>query len=228
MKIDVVLVCCYVVASIFHFTRRRKAMKSDLYTLGKKLLIFFLFATFVAVALAVIYLDISVFKPEMSEDSNIEMLQEGILIVTVLMYGFMAKKDLSMRPALLLAGGFFACMFIREWDSVFTRYGLHWLPFALAVTAACIFYAARNLERAVRGMVRFAETQPFMMIMVGVVTILLFSRIFGMSVLWQSLLGDSYERWVKTFAEESLELFGYVQCFTGTLLYMLSSRKQRA
>ena len=47
----------------------------------------------------------------------------------------------------------------------------------------------------------------------GLLTVLVFSRLFGSNYLWEPLMGEEYIRCAKNMAEEGLELLGYL--FTG-------------
>ena len=98
----------------------------------------------------------------------------------------------------MLVGGFFLCMLIREMDFAFDAlwHGA-WVWFALAVALVCLWYAAAH-----RGAARPADfvTHPgYGMMCAGLLCILVFSRLFGMSVLWQTLMLDGYNRVVKTW-----------------------------
>ena len=42
------------------------------------------------------------------------------------------------------------------------------------------------------------------------VLVLIFAQLFGQRVMWQALMGDNYERLVKTATQETCELVGYL------------------
>lgn len=215
------------------FTQMRRtwkefSAKEDLLLLKSKLFGFILGAAVIVLAFAAIYLDINIVGSASSEASITEAVQEFLLLVCAVIYCALARKNKDMRPALVLVGGFFMCMLIRELDAWFGDNGLHWLPPALLVAGLSIFYAARRLTQSIHGLARFSENQSFTLLMSGLVTVLVFSRLFGMKAVWVGLLGPDYPRWVKIFAEEGLELFGYAQCFLATVYYAwLNLREKR-
>lgn len=204
-------------------------MKKDLLILADKALVFVLCAVAILLAMAAIHLDINMFSGKLSELSFTELSQELLLVIMVALYACHAVKNSEMRPAFVLVAGFFACMLLRELDSWFGMAGLHWLPPVVLTAGLCIFYAAKRPRKTLRGLVRFTETQPFALIMSGLLTILVFSRLFGMKAIWIGMMGEDFSYLVKTFAEEGVELFGYVQCFLGSAFYtQLEWRKKRA
>lgn len=203
-------------------------MKENMLNLANKLLGFTLASALALLAVLAMHLDINIFDTGLQEVSFTEGMQEGLLLVTVLLYLFLARKNAEMRPALVLVAGFFACMFIRELDSFFSFLGLHWLPLALLAAGAAIFYAAKRPQSTLGGLVKFSETQPFALLMGGLLTVLVFSRLFGMKSLWIGLLGQDYPRPVKNFAEEGIELFGYVQCFFASACYAFQECRSKA
>lgn len=204
-------------------------MKKDLLLLLDTVLGFVLGAVAVLMAVATIHLDINNIGSTMSEESLTEAMQEIILLIIVATYAWLAWKNAKMRPALVLVAGFFACMLLRELDYWFGLAGLHWLPPTALTAALCVFYAARKPREAVRGLARFTEAKPFAALMTGLLTVLVFSRLFGMKAIWIGLLGDDYPRQIKIFAEEGVELFGYIQCFLATAFYaLLEWRKKRS
>ena len=121
----------------------------------------------------------------------------------------------------MLVGGFFLCMLIREMDFAFDAlwHGA-WVWFALAVALVCLWYAARHIAATLRGLADFVTHPGYGMMCAGLLCILVFSRLFGMSVLWQTLMLDGYNRVVKNMVEEGCELLGYGLCLLATLSYM--------
>lgn len=207
-------------------------MKEDLLLLLTHALRFMFCAVVVLLLMVAIYLDIHLLgsaatELAMSERSVTEVTQEILLLIIVAIYAYVSWENKKMRPALVLVGGFFACMFLREMDYWFGLAGLHWLPPVVAVAALCIFYAAKRPEATVSGLARFVEMQHFAALMNGLLTVLVFSRLFGMSAVWNSLLGNDFPRWVKIFAEEGVELLGYSQCFLATFFYARLERREK-
>lgn len=77
-----------------------------------------------------------------------------------------------------------------------------------------------GIAATLRGLADFVTHPGYGMMCAGLLCILVFSRLFGMSVLWQTLMLDGYNRVVKNMVEEGCELLGYGLCLLATLSYM--------
>ncbi|WP_231472338.1 hypothetical protein [Pseudoxanthomonas suwonensis] len=62
---------------------------------------------------------------------------------------------------------------------------------------------------------------------IGLVLLLIYSRLFGMTALWEGLLADSYVRVVKNAAEECTELLGYTLVMASALTYAAQRLHER-
>jgi hypothetical protein len=91
-----------------------------------------------------------------------------------------------------------------------------WPAFALA--AACILHALRRPAETLSQLARFVRWRWFPILLVGVVIVLAYSRLFGMSMLWHSMLSADCWRLAKTAMEESSELLGYMLIMFSALL----------
>lgn len=202
-------------------------MKKDVQLLLYNAACFIISAIAIIIIMIVMHIDISIVNSYMSEESFTEAMQELTLLAIIAIYARMAWKNQKMRPAFVLIAGFFACMFWREMDYWFGLMGFHWLPLVVVTAGACIYYAARQFEKTVHGLARFSQTKSFVLVMAGILTILVFSRLYGMKIIWIGLMGENYERWVKIFAEEGLELFGYTLCLLGSIFYALNERRNK-
>ncbi|EOW9564629.1 transporter, partial [Enterobacter hormaechei] len=56
----------------------------------------------------------------------------------------------------------------------------------------------------------------------GLLAVLVFSRLFGMQVLWHDILEHGYMRVVKNVVEEGSESFGYMLCLAASLGYYVT------
>lgn len=179
-----------------------------------------------ALVILAIYLDVSWLDNGIKEDSLTEISQEIILTIIVALYLWQAAKDRNRRSAMTLIAGFFFCMLIREMDFLFDMLAHgSWVWFALAAAAVSIGYNARNASGAVAQMVQFMRHPAYGMMLSGLLCVLIFSRLFGMSHLWQAIMQEGFNRIVKNMVEEGVELFGYMLCFASTIWYVCSKRK---
>lgn len=177
----------------------------------------FLSLAIVAVVLC-LHIDVNIFKNGISEYSFTEIIQESILAIIVLTHILRAIKSSSMRQCNVLIAGFFSAMLIRELDAIFDliSHG-SWVWFALLVSFATLIYVFRNPQQALNELAAYTEKPSYGLMISGLLAILIFSRVFGMSILWQSILQDGYVREVKNMVEEGSELFGYMLCLTATM-----------
>lgn len=195
-------------------------MSDDIKTITVKLAAFLGCAIFLALMMGLIFIDVHWMNNALHETSFTEIFQEIELGAIALMFFAQAWRQANLRYSLLLIGGFFTCMLIREMDFLFDR--IHhgaWVWFALAVTLTCLWRAARHLSATLSGLVNFLRHPSWNMMAAGLLTILIFSRLFGMHELWETLMLDGYNRTVKNMAEEGTELLGYSFCLLASLRY---------
>ena len=62
-------------------------------------------------------------------------------------------------------------------------------------------------------------------LLVGMVVILIYSRLFGMNILWHALLPDEGSRAAKNAMEESSELLGYLFVLVSALMLRFGKRR---
>ena len=98
-----------------------------------------------------------------------------------------------------------------------------------AIVAILALYALYALIRSWKTFLQelnvFASTYPFGLLMAGVMTTYVFSRLFGRQVLWMDVMGEHYVRIVKNLAEETTESIGYMLICMGTLELCLLTRR---
>ena len=189
----------------------------------------FLFATLFLVAMmSAIYIDVNWMNDAMHETSLTETLQEVMLASVAVMFFLSSRRRAAQRGALILIGGFYSCMLIRELDFVFdvVEHG-SWVWFALATAAASLALALRAPRGTLEGLVAFVTHRSWLMTASGLLIVLVFSRLFGMHQLWQHLMLDGYNRVVKNIAEEGTELLGYSICWLASVRYLWQTRPAR-
>jgi len=156
-------------------------------------------------------LDCYLFGPVINEASVTECTQQILLGITSVAFYRISIENPHLKQAALLICGFFLVMFIRELDFLFDyiRHG-SWIYPALFVTTISIYNACKNGVSTVLNQLAKILAYPDMKsLLVGVVFLVVFSRLYGMGSFWQSLMGDHYLRAVKNVAEEGIELLCY-------------------
>jgi hypothetical protein len=207
------------------------SVQSDVQQLKKTALFFALFIALITAGFGLLYLDIAVANTQILEVSFTEIGQELILALCAGL--FWASSEAGGQKGFnVLAGGFFACLLIRELDGLFDPIShSFWLWPALATSAFCVFkgfgrHPART--QTISALARFTTQPAFTMIAAGI-GVLVFSRVFGMGTLWHLILQEGYQRLAKTTVEEGLELLAYCIFLAGSLQYFagqLTAEKQ--
>ena len=184
---------------------------------------FLLAALIAAGVVGCIYLDITI-HGNILENSFVEFGQEWFLLGTTTLF---AMRAIAKRQGgLWLVAGFFGCMFIRELDAYFDMI-VHgaWKYFALVVIAFVFFKAWRlGKENTIASLAAFMKSRAFVFIFIGLLIVLIYSRLFGMGELWKAIMGDNFNRTVKNVVEEGSELWGYALVFWGAVKYCLTSK----
>lgn len=203
-------------------------MSEDLLTIRNKILVFFVFAAFLSAMMGLIFIDVVWINDEVHEASFTEITQELILAVIAILFLKHSTESAGVRPVRILVAGFFTCMLIRELDFLFDKlsHGC-WFWFALAVTVVSLLAALRHPRLLISGLADFMRHPSWGMMTAGMLTILVFSRLFGMHELWQNLMTEHYNRTVKNMAEEGSELLGYTLCLFATVTYLFPRIKRQ-
>ena len=193
-------------------------VRSQLKAIGRAFLLLFALAGGVGFLFFMFLWEIQSEQP-FGEVGPLEFTQSLLLGASAALYFIEAFRRPDLRPALVLVGGFFTCMLIREQDYFFDfiRHGC-WVYPALATAGLCLLYAALNLRRTLAGLERFVRWKYFPYLLIGVVVVLAYSRLFGMRMVWEEILGKKFTYDAKTAMEESSELLGYLLILTSAVL----------
>ena len=170
------------------------------------------------------YIDISA-AGRIKDASYTENLQETLLVFSSAIFIYLAKKK-SAR-GLLLVAGFFACMFIREWDAVFDDIFHGAWKYVAIPTAVGFTYCAlkEGLQKVWDDLAGFMSNKSYDVIVAGLIIVLVVSRMLGSKAIWLLMSGPDFKYVFKTFIEEGLELLGYMVIFAGSVRYYLENRK---
>ena len=186
----------------------------------KRAALFLFSAALVALSALALFIDVKWLNDTVQEISVTEVAQELILAAIVAIFIFLAIRDRASRNLSILIAGFFGCMLIREMDFAFDAlaHGA-WVWFALLTTLVSLLFALRKPRDAASQLAQFLRHPACGMMMAGLLSVLVFSRLFGIHLLWQNLMQESYLRLVKNMVEEGIELFGYTLCLVSSLWY---------
>ncbi|WP_057180140.1 MULTISPECIES: hypothetical protein [Colwellia] len=164
-----------------------------------------------------INIDYFVLKNNLSERSLTELFQQLLLLASIGIFIWSASKVAESRTLFVLVAGFFGCMFLRELDYYFDMivHGF-WLYPTLLLASLVIIYSVKNSADLLSSVRLFSQSNAYFNILVGLVIIMIFSRLFGSGTLWKEVMNDDYHHIYKTIIQEGLELFGYVFLFIGS------------
>lgn len=104
-----------------------------------------------------------------------------------------------MRYCNILVGGFFLTMLIRELDALFDliSHG-SWVWFALITALLALIRPVMHFRATLEQLAKYTQSPWYGILLSGLLAVLVFSRLFGMQVLWHAILEHGYMRVVKT------------------------------
>lgn len=167
----------------------------------------------------VIKIDVAIFENNLSEVSMTEALQSTLLLVSVIASALRAKLQIRSRGYFVAVATLFTCMFVRENDALLdlVYQGFWVVPAAVSAGfgSLCVY---RYRDSIAEPFVRHFEERQTTFVFIGLLLLLVFSRLFGTGSLWQSVMQHGYNPSVKTVVQEGLELLSYLLIAYGTAL----------
>jgi len=171
-------------------------------------------------------------RPEVSykfsESSLTEYFQEGTFFLTSLIYLFCTLNYKKTSAISILVGGFFLMAFIREFDAFLDMYVFDgaWQTLAFTVLGLTLFKSYKNWGKLKATLPSYMNTYPFGLMIGGMLVTFIYSRLFGESIMWKTVMEENYVRNVKNAVEESVELLGDSIILIGAIEFFFWSRKQ--
>jgi len=186
---------------------------------------FILISLLSAGVISVINIDYFFLENNLSEQSLTEIFQQLLLLASVAIFSWSAYKEQESRTFFILVAGFFGCMLLRELDYYFDMivHGFWFYP-TILLASSVIIYSIKNDEFLLRSVRSFGQSKAYFNILIGLVIIMIFSRLFGSGTLWKDVMNEDYHHIYKTIIQEGLELFGYLFLFIGSF-YQLQEIK---
>lgn len=198
-------------------------MSPQLTLITKAALQFLLLLLCMLLAPLAVTIDVVLLRHGLPESGMTELLQAALILLSALLCAKGAVRISEKRGFLILVAGFFFSMFIREFDYLLNR--LHdnlWQYCVLAVFLASLLLAGFYRQSILSGMANATRSVPFNYTLMGIATLLCFSRVFGTGAIWEAVLGEEAAAesfLIKTVVQEGLELFAYSIIFHSTLLF---------
>ena len=161
-----------------------------------------------------------------SEYSPIEIIQPGILVISGLLYTWVAVNCSSQRPIAFLFGGLALIFAVRELDYFLDRFVADnfWQVVIGVAASLLIAYLVRQRRRFRIAWLRLWPSPGLTLLFAGAVIMFAFVQIVGHEPLWQAILGEDYRRIVKLAVEEFIELSGYFLWLIGTIEYTYQAK----
>lgn len=161
-----------------------------------------------------------------SEFSPVEIIQTIILGICGLIMLWVARYCPSQRPIAFGFGGLALVFLIRESDYFLDRFVVDnlWQVLVAILGSVLIAYTYRHRKRLTIALARVWPSPGLTLLFAGAVILFAFVPLVGHEPLWQSILGDAYQRVIKLAIEEFIELMGYFLWMIGTLEYAFQAR----
>ena len=168
-----------------------------------------------------------------SEGDATESAQLIYLVIATLLFLVAAVRSKERRALSSLMVGGALVLIIRELDGLLDGiFHGAWAPLAIGVAVGTCAFAARWRERFAETVSEFIKTPAFGTLSSASLSLFVFSRLFGMKVLWKSFFEvenlSGEQRGVKVAVEEGSELFGYSLLLLGAYaFYQFATRPSR-
>ena len=190
-------------------------LKKRVFVASAKLMVL---AALVILVPVIVVIDAIVIGHGTPEISFTEFVQEGLLLFSTILIGIAAWQRPNSRGFLVLVAGLLGCMFIRENDGALDviNHGF-WIYPAIILAISAILYSLYCRGTVAAPFVDYAGTNSFSYLFIGLLIVLVFSRIFGTGGIWREVMGDNYHLSYKVIIQEGLELLGYVVLFYGAV-----------
>ena len=161
-----------------------------------------------------------------SEFSPVEIIQAIILGICGLIMLWVARYCPSQRPIAFGFGGLALVFLIRESDYFLDRFIADnlWQVLVAIIGSLLIAYTYRHRKRLTIALARIWPSPGLTLLFAGAVILFAFAPLVGHEPLWQSILGDAYQRVIKLAIEEVIELMGYYLWMIGTIEYAFQAR----
>lgn len=158
-----------------------------------------------------------------TEFSFVQLAQFITLIIGILAAGrLLFIKVLPQLSFLIVA--LLACALVREADSFLDALadGLWQILVALILVGVGLHLARQ--KKAIQTQIAWLGSHFSLGLMLsGFVIVMGFARVFGRGAMWQQIMGAQYTKTIKYFAEESVELMGYVILIVGVIEFSFAA-----
>ncbi len=120
--------------------------------------------------------------------------------------------------------------FIREFDAFLDIYIYDgaWQTLVLIVIGFVGYKTFRNRTDLIKTIPDYMSSFPFGMLIGGMLVTFIYSRLFGESIMWKTVMEEHYIRDVKNAVEESVELLGDSIILFAGIEFLFWARKKHS
>ena len=181
----------------------------------------FIYALILLADYFIIYLDI--LNRKVKEDSAIEIAQESYLFLISVLLLYQAFKTAKYKNLTLVLALFFSMHFVREFDFFLDKIfdGL-WQVLAFSMLAIALYIFVKSRKLIIDQIGKIQDNISTGLFLIGLTLLHVFSRLWGKSDNWKTLLQEKYMRVFKDLAEEGIELVAYSILFIATVELLLT------
>ena len=158
--------------------------------------------------------------------SFLEMTQTLFLLIGLGTIAALAFRGLLPQLNILMAALLTAAL-VRESDGFLDLiYDGLWQIIVALLLAGIVYFLAKNKTALREQVVWLGRHFSLGLMMAGFVTITGFSRSYGSGDMWKNAMGDRFYREIQDFAQESMELLGYLILLIGLIEFSVAVRRQ--
>lgn len=182
-----------------------------------RLYLLILAACFMSVC--IFYVDATVLQNGLSEISMTELTQSGAVLCALLLCLFVWRGQKPTQTFFTLFAIGLVIILIREQDAYLNAiYHGSWALFALFPFLLGLYFLIRRWTDFWLGFRQLVGLQGFPIVILGLLIVAMFSRVFGTTDVWVTLLESRTEAiTAKTAVQEGIELFGYLVMLAGLI-----------
>lgn len=164
-----------------------------------------------------------------SELNYTELTQSAMLLCATLLAFYKASRDDGFRELAVCMALSFLVLLIRENDQTIEMVAPHgtWKYIAIFPMFACLAFYLKNRSAVAEQLNQFVNQRSFG-ILLGGLSVLMFSRLFGRTSFWQAVMADHFAKIAKKAAEEGVELMALGLILAAIVEFTVFSRSQRS
>ena len=161
-----------------------------------------------------------------TEYSFVQLAQSLTLVMGIVAAGLLLYRKVLPQLSFLIVV-LLTCALVREQDSFLDQLvdGL-WQAMVTLILVGAVFQLVAQ-RKAVNAQIDWLCGHFSLgLMMSGFVIVAGFARYFGQGALWRRIMGEHYNISVQYFAEESIELLGYVLLMIGVIEFSVAALRQ--